>query len=88
MTLRWSAEVGPQLEAIHAYIAENSPIAADASIKNVLRAAERLVTGPHLGKPGRRKGTRELIHPPFVIVYRQIEDVINIESVFHGNQRF
>jgi addiction module RelE/StbE family toxin len=88
MTLRWSKKVAPQLKAIYGFIAEGNPAAAASTIHKIITAAEHLVHSPLLGKTGRLRGTRELISPPFIIVYRKVEDVINIEAVFHGNQRF
>ena len=88
MKIRWAARTLEHLEQIHDYISVDSPDAADRTIEKILESAERLTSHPKLGRPGRSPGRRELIHPPFIIVYSEVEDVINIEAVFHGNRKY
>ena len=65
---------------------KDNPDAAARTIEQILESAERLLEYPKLGKAGRVRGTRELVQRPFVIVYRVLEDVINIEAVLHGSR--
>ena len=88
MTTRLAPRAVAQLEKIHAYIERDQPGAAAATIASILDTIERLAAYPYMGRSGRRKGTRELIHGAFVIVYRIHEDAIEIAAVFHGNQRY
>lgn len=88
MKLRWSERAVSDLEAIYDYIAEDKPDAAASVVEKVIQTAERLQMHPHLGRAGRYQGTRELIHPPFVIVYSIAADAINIHTIFHGNRRY
>jgi plasmid stabilization system protein ParE len=46
----------------------------------------QLETFPGLGRPGGRQGTRELVCPPYIIVYRVKEDVAEILYIWHGAQ--
>jgi len=88
MTLRWSVPAAHDLEHIHRYISnDNSEAAADSVIERIIEAAERLLTFPESGRPGRVKATRELVRPPYVLVYRVLSNVISIERVLHGSQR-
>lgn len=88
MTLRWSETALQDLISIYDYIALDKPAAAAATVEKIIQAAEQLERAPWLGHAGRYKATRELVHPPFVIVYRVVEDVIDIQAVFHGSRRY
>ncbi len=88
MTLRWSETAAQDLISIYEYIAQDKPATAAAIVESIVQAAEQLEKYPALGHRGRSKGARELVHPPFVIVYRVVEDIINVEAVFHGSRRY
>ena len=79
------------LEAIHAYIARDSVRAADAFVESVRAHVNRIAqTGfGEIGKLGRRRGTRELVHGHYVIVYRvdQVEDALLVIAIIHGARR-
>jgi len=63
---------------------------ADAARKvaqTLLDSIANLETFPQLGRPGEEvEGTRELVCPPFVIVYRLKDDVAEILYLWHGAQ--
>jgi toxin ParE1/3/4 len=66
---------------------------AEAARKVALRIYERvssLPQFPHVGRPGKKNGTRELvIHGlPFLAIYRVGEDLIEIVRILHGAQRW
>jgi toxin ParE1/3/4 len=87
MRLRWSELAAAHVENIHDFIARDKPAAALETVEVLIQAAERLTEYPKLGREAEH-GTRKLIHPPFVIVYRILEDIISIEAVFHGSRRY
>jgi addiction module RelE/StbE family toxin len=75
----WRRVALNDLEGIRRYIAHENP-AAGARVRAAIRnAAEQLADHPHLGRPGRVEGTRELViaGTPFIVVYR----VLNEDSV-------
>ena len=74
------------MERISAFISEDKPAAAAGAIVNIIEHTENLMKFPNLGRPGRKKGTRELIiaGTPFVLVYRQGSESIEIVSAFHS----
>ena len=76
------------LDGIYDWIAKDSQEAA-ARVARVLRQSMNRILLPELvkiGRPGRRKGTRELVEWPYIIVYKVSDDreVVTILSVVHG----
>ena len=76
------------LDGIYDWIAKDSREAA-ARVVRVLRQSMNRILLPELvniGRPGRRKGTRELVEWPYIIVYKVSDDreVVTILSVVHG----
>ncbi len=39
-----------------------------------------------MGRPGEVKGTRELVSPPYVVVYRYTDEIVEILHIWHGAQ--
>ena len=90
MTVVWSPRAIEHLVELRAFIARDNPAAAGQIATAILTAIERLPGVPHLGRPGRVAGTRELIvdGTPYVIPYRLRSDRIEIIAVFHGRQKW
>jgi toxin ParE1/3/4 len=84
--LRWTSEAADQLEALVNHFREDNPEAARAVAQAILDRITALKTFPGLGRSGERKGTRELVSPPYVIVYRLKHDVAEILYIWHGAQ--
>jgi toxin ParE1/3/4 len=55
-----------------------------------LDGVDRLADHPHIGRPGRIEGTRELVvaGTPFVVPYRVRDDCVEVLSVFHGKRKW
>jgi addiction module RelE/StbE family toxin len=84
--LRWTTEASDQLEATTKRIQQDNPNAARKVAQAVIDRIEQLATFPGLGRPGEIEGTRELISPPYVVVYRSTEEVVEILYIWHGAQ--
>lgn len=84
--IRWTTEALDQLEAAVKYIQQDNPEAARSVAQAVLGGIERLTTFPGVGRPSEVKGTGELVVPPYVIVYRFTEEIVEILYVWHGAQ--
>jgi toxin ParE1/3/4 len=84
--IRWTTEASDQLEAAVKRIQQDDPTAARNVAQAVIDRIERLATFPDLGRPGEVKGTRELVSPPYVIVYRYTEEIVEILHIWHGAQ--
>ena len=71
--------------AIMDYIAEDSPAAALALDEDFEAHAVRACRTPTLYRPGRLKGTREIVvHPHYVMVYRVEPAAIVVLRVLHA----
>jgi plasmid stabilization system protein ParE len=84
--IRWTTEAADRFEAIVNHVREDNPEAAHALAQTIFDRIAGLETFPGLGRPGERKGTRELVSPPYVVVYRLKEDVAEILYIWHGAQ--
>ena len=90
MTVVWSRRAIDNLVALRDYIAEDSPRSAGSVARQILDAVELLTAQPHLGRPGRITGTRELVvaGTPYVIPYRVRRGKLEVLAVFHGRQKW
>jgi addiction module RelE/StbE family toxin len=89
--LIWSPRSIRDLEAIHAHIAEDSPLYADLVVQRLVRAPDRLQQFPESGRivPERSQPElRELIVRPFRVVYRIRNDSIQIVTIFRASRLF
>jgi toxin ParE1/3/4 len=91
MRIRWTEPAASDLTGICDYIEEHDgPEAARKVAFRIHEGIEKLAPFPHLGRPGRKVGTRELIFPglPFLAVYRMRADAIEINRILHGAQKW
>ena len=76
------------LDEILDWISRDNPRAAAALVRRILARVERLATPglSHMGRPGLVEGTRELVEPPYIIVYMVDEpvDEIVVLAIVHG----
>ena len=76
-------------DAILVHIAQDNPTAAinqDIEFETKAENARKL---PTLYKPGRVKGTREIVvRPNYVMVYRVNGDVVEVLRVLHAAQQW
>lgn len=72
------------------YIAQDNPLAAISQDEQIERQVNMLLQHPQMGRPGRKKGTRELVisRTPFVVVYRVNGTRIEIIRLLHGAQKY
>lgn len=90
MKILWTRLAVEDLGHSWNYIAADNVGAADAVMERIARAVESLLSYQNLGRPGRVKGTRELVvvGTPFVVPYRIKKDRIEILAVIHGSRRW
>ena len=88
-SLNWRAAARADLLEIIAYIADDNPGAAQALKDDIEAQANALRDHPKLYKPGRLKGTREMVvRPNYVVVYRESKTEIVILRVLHAAQQW
>jgi len=88
--VRWTPQAGVDLEAIYEFIARDSPHYAQITVEGILAAIDRLEQFPLLGRhvpETSQADLRELIKPPYRIVYRTGE-IVKILTVFRGSRLF
>lgn len=90
MNIVWSELALDDLESLRVFIAKDSPKAARRMPLTVIAAIETLPDAPHIGRPGRIPGTRELVVPntPFIVPYRVHANAVQILRIFHGARRW
>jgi len=98
MTIRWTPTAARDLECVRDYIAQDSVDAAiaaveratveRATVERILAGIEALSRHPQLGRGGRVPGTRELVMPPYVAVYRVAKGAVEIHSILHSARRW
>ncbi len=76
------------LDDILDWISRDSPRAAAELVRRILARIDRLtIPGlSHMGRPGLVEGTRELVEPPYIIVYMVDEpaDEIAVLAIVHA----
>jgi toxin ParE1/3/4 len=91
MIILCSPEAIGDLAALRAYIAEDNPKAAKRVVVRIIDCVEKLLSAhPHLGRPGRVPGTREIVVPrtPYIVPYRIRNNRIQVLRVYHGARRW
>jgi len=92
LKLAWLPRAIANRDAQIDYIAQDSPKAAIEQGDRIEHQVGQLIEHPEMGRPGRKKGTRELVisRTPFIVVYRVKPRVKRIElmRVLHGAQQW
>jgi plasmid stabilization system protein ParE len=91
MRIRWTQPAACDLTHICDYTKErDSQAAARRVALAIYEGISSLTQFPQRGRPGRKGNTRELVFSglPFIVVYRVREDVIEINRILHGAQRW
>ena len=91
MRVRWTEAAVRDLTGICDYIKEHDgPATARRVALQIYGGVGALTRFAHRGRPGRKTGTRELVFPslPFLAVYRVRNDVVEINRILHGAQKW
>ncbi len=91
MIITWSDEALEDLLSLRAYISADNPIAAQKLAMMIVSSVEtNLPAHPHMGRPGRVNGTRELVitGTPYIVPYRVKAGVVQVLRVYHGARRW
>ncbi|HEU4510037.1 MAG TPA: type II toxin-antitoxin system RelE/ParE family toxin [Pyrinomonadaceae bacterium] len=88
--IRWTSQAADDLQAIFDFIERDSPRYALVIVEDILAGIDNLSQFPLLGRvvPEReRNDTRELIKPPYRIVY-EVTEIILILTIFRVSRSF
>jgi toxin ParE1/3/4 len=91
LRIKWTSLAEYDVEQIHAYIAQDSPIAGTRVILEIIDLTETTLSKfPASGRAGRVLGTRELIigQLPYITAYRVMDTEIQILRVLHTSRRW
>lgn len=90
--VNWTKIAISDLESAFNYVAEieNRPETARLMIKKIIEGVEQIKSFPDSGRPGRVKGTKELIivTTPFIVVYRMKKASLEILTVLHHARKW
>lgn len=89
--IRWTAEAVDDLQAIRDFIAHDSPHYAAFTVEEILSAVERLERFPASGRVVPELGlgeVREVVKPPYRIVYRLRNEAVDVLTVFRSSRAF
>lgn len=90
MKIRWLLRAVYDLEDLHEYIALDNPTAAAKELKKILNSVKGLKENPEIGRPGRVRGTRELVIPKssYIAAYRVKDQVVEILRILHAARKW
>jgi toxin ParE1/3/4 len=88
--IRWTVPAAAALDRIQNYIAKENPKAAFEVVQRIQVAVSQLELHPNVGRPGRVRGTSELvIHDlAYIVPYRKKKDEAQILSVYHTSRKW
>ncbi len=89
--IEWTEQATRHLDQAHDYITlSNSEEVAVRITMHIANSVQQLATFPMSGRPGRVRGTRELVisNSPFVVAYSIEKEHIVILAIYHGAQQW
>jgi addiction module RelE/StbE family toxin len=84
--IRWTTGAFDELEAAVERIQKDNPAAARNVVQALIKRIEQLAAFPGLDSPGEVRGTRGLVCPPYIVVYRFTDEIVEILHIWHGAQ--
>ncbi len=89
MRVRWTRLALADLIAARDHLVSENPVAAEAMLRTVREAVQKLRKHPRMGRvvPERRSlGYREIILPPFRLVYAVARDEVQVLRFWHARR--
>jgi plasmid stabilization system protein ParE len=76
------------MKGISDYLKHHSPQFCQPTMRKLYEKIRSLKETPYIGRPGRIEGTRELLFSPmpYIVVYRVMEQTIEIWRIWHTSQ--
>ena len=89
MKVRWTATAERQLDAIHQYIAQDSPAYAQRMVDRLTRRSQQISAFPSSGRKVPEYDSvqvREVIEGPYRLIYIIKPGQLDILAIIHGAQ--
>jgi toxin ParE1/3/4 len=88
--LLWTRRALAEIDEIFAYVAADSPIAAEHVALLIEAKARLLIDQPYMGRSGRVDGTREFVvtGTPYILPYRVRDGRVEILAVLHASRQW
>jgi addiction module RelE/StbE family toxin len=89
VTIRWMPQAADDLQAIFDFISRDSPHYARLVVERLVSAVDVLAEFPLAGRriPERQQeDLRELVRPPYRIVYRVHSEAVHILTIFRSSR--
>jgi len=90
MKVIWSPEAREDLREIYSTLAVENPYAARALHERIQEGVQLLRDNPHIGRPGRVPGTKELVisGTPYIVPYQVRERRLDLLRVYHTARKW
>jgi addiction module RelE/StbE family toxin len=88
MRIRWTSPAAQDMQGISDYLKERHPQYRLPTMHKLYGKIQSLKETPHIGRPGRIEGTREILFTPlpYVAVYRVEGEIVEIWRIWHAAQ--
>jgi len=87
--VNWTDFAKAKLHKIHQYIAEDSPMVADKTIRRIVKRSTQIGALPQTGRKVpeyNHSDVREILERPYRIIYRIMPKRIDVLTVMHYRQ--
>jgi toxin ParE1/3/4 len=90
LKIQWHAQASRDLIALVRYVAEDNLDAALRLRDTIREQTVLLAEMPNMGRPGRVRGTRELViaGTSYIVAYTILKDEVIVLRVLHGARRW
>ena len=89
MAIKWTKRAVDNFESVLDYIARDNVLAAVKFRDFVVKKVAVLEQQPHMGRSCDVQGARELvIHENYIVVYRVLQDTLEILRLRHARRKF
>ena len=90
MQIKWLRLALVDLEEAAEYVAQSDPDAAKRVVARIWQATQILADQPGIGRPGRVRGTRELLvtGTSYIVPYRVVGNTVQILRVLHTSRKW
>jgi toxin ParE1/3/4 len=89
MDIVWRRQTERDLQHVFDFVLQHDPGVAGHLCDRIERRVGQLRDHPHMGRPGRVAGTRELIvaGTPYAVAYRVAASQVDVLAVIHAARR-